>query len=121
MEISVYHLLILYYTNVPVFSLWYSVRNKIWVQVGTQRDCSGTGDTYSIDIDIHGNIAIANFMRIKEVFCFTAQVNFLFPGISGCYMRVLILIFPFVLYHLAELERKQNKWNMKFQLMENES
>lgn len=74
MEISVYHLLILYYTNVPVFSLWYSVRNKIGVQVGTQRDCSGTGDTYSIDIDIHGNIAIANFMRIKEVFCFTAQV-----------------------------------------------
>lgn len=47
---------------------------KFEVQAGTQRDCSGTGDTYSIDIDIHGNIAIANFMRIKEVFCFTAQV-----------------------------------------------
>lgn len=75
MEISVYHLLILYYTNVPVFSLWYSVRNKIWVQVGTQRDCTVVEQgTYSIDIDIHGNIAIANFMRIKEVFCFTAQV-----------------------------------------------
>lgn len=104
-----YHLLILYYTNVPVFSLWYSVRNKIRVQVGTQRDCSGTGDTYSIDIDIHGNIAIANFIRIKRFFVLRLKYNFLFPGISGRYMRVLILIFPFVLYHLAELERKHNK------------